>query len=231
MVPDGLQFKFYGDMFVDDWKVPEYNPQLAQDLLKQAGYKGDPIPYRLLNNYYTNQTANGQVMVEMWKQVGLNVQIEMKENWAQIHDPEGVKGVRDWSTSASFNDPVTPLVTQHGPNGEQQQKKDWTNAEMNELSVVLETSTDRAAPQEGLRPHAGDLRARGPGLPGPAPERRLHRQKSVAEVEGRTCLRHGLPQRQLGHLTGPASIRRRNRRRTSLPATAAAGERSRRTRH
>ncbi|ANV25656.1 ABC transporter substrate-binding protein [Agrobacterium pusense] len=146
VVPPGLQFGIFKttDMFIDGWAAPEYNPQLAQDLLKQAGYKGDAIPYRLLNNYYTNQTANGQVMVEMWKQVGLNVEIEMKENWAQIHDPEGVKGVRDWSASANINDPVTPMVTQFGPNGEMQQKKDWSNAEMNELSVVLESSTDRA---------------------------------------------------------------------------------------
>ncbi|MDK1489869.1 ABC transporter substrate-binding protein [Sinorhizobium sp. 7-81] len=144
VIPDGLQFSSYGDMFIKDWKAPEYNPQLAQDLLKQAGYKGDPIPFRLLNNYYTNQTANGQVMVEMWKQVGLNVQIEMKENWGQIHDPSGVKGVRDWSASANINDPVTPMVAQFGPNSEVQQKKDWTNAEANELSVVLETSTDPA---------------------------------------------------------------------------------------
>ncbi|RYC24027.1 ABC transporter substrate-binding protein [Ciceribacter ferrooxidans] len=146
IIPPGLQFDIFKttDMFIDGWAAPEYNPQLAQDLLKQAGYKGDAIPFRLLNNYYTNQTANGQVMVEMWKQVGLNVEIQMKENWAQIHDPEGVKGVRDWSASANINDPVTPMVTQFGPNGEMQQKKDWSNAEMNELSVVLETSTDRA---------------------------------------------------------------------------------------
>ncbi|WP_454288756.1 ABC transporter substrate-binding protein [Rhizobium arsenicireducens] len=146
VVPPGLQFDIFKttNMFIDGWAAPEYNPQLAQDLLKQAGYKGDAIPFRLLNNYYTNQTANGQVMVEMWKQVGLNVEIQMKENWAQIHDPEGVKGVRDWSASANINDPVTPMVTQFGPNGEMQQKKDWTNAEMNELAVVLETSTDRA---------------------------------------------------------------------------------------
>jgi len=143
VVPDGLQFPSYGEMYIEGWKAPEFNPQLAQDLLKQAGYKGDPIPFRLLNNYYTNQTANGQIMVEMWKQVGLNVQIEMKENWGQIHDPAGVKGVRDWSASANINDPVTPMVAQFGPNGEVQQKKDWTNAEVNELSVVLETSTDK----------------------------------------------------------------------------------------
>ena len=71
-------------MFNADWSVPAFDPKLAQDLLKQANYKGDPIPYRLLNNYYTNQVATAQVLVEMWKSVGLNVQIETKENWSQI---------------------------------------------------------------------------------------------------------------------------------------------------
>ena len=66
-VPRGLQWEFYADMFQADWNVPEFNPKLAQDLLKQANYKGDPIPYRLLNNYYTNQVATAQVLVEMWK--------------------------------------------------------------------------------------------------------------------------------------------------------------------
>jgi len=151
-IPAGLQFESFrsSDMFVEGWAAPEYNPELAKDLLKQAGYKGDAIPYRLLNNYYTNQTANGQIMVEMWKQVGLNVEIEMKENWGQIHDPSGVKGVRDWSASNTINDPITPMVVQFGPNGEVQQKKDWSNAEVNELSLVMETSTDRAKRKQAI---------------------------------------------------------------------------------
>jgi peptide/nickel transport system substrate-binding protein len=124
--------------------VPAFDPALAQDLIKQAGYKGDPIPYRLLNNYYTNQTATGQVLVEMWKQVGLNIEIEMKENWQQILEKTPTRAVRDWSNSASFSDPVSSLVAQHGPNGQQQQVGEWTNEEMNKLSIELETSTDRA---------------------------------------------------------------------------------------
>lgn len=145
VVPAGLQFESFktSNMFVEGWAAPEYNPDLAKKLLKEANYKGDAIPYRLLNNYYTNQTANAQIMVEMWKQVGLNVEIQMKENWAQIHDPAGVKGVRDWSASNTINDPITPLVVQFGTNGEAQQKKDWSNEELNKLSVVMETSTDR----------------------------------------------------------------------------------------
>ncbi|WP_103174629.1 ABC transporter substrate-binding protein [Paracoccus sp. SY] len=146
VIPAGIQFESYAaaDMFIDGWTAPEYNPDLARDLLKQAGYKGDPIPYFLLNNYYTNQTSTGQVLTEMWQQAGLNIQIQMKENWSQIFGGEGERGVRDWSASNNINDPITPMVTQFGPNGQAQQNKEWTNDELNQLSVVLETSTDHA---------------------------------------------------------------------------------------
>ncbi|WP_435169370.1 ABC transporter substrate-binding protein [Falsirhodobacter sp. 1013] len=151
-IPAGMQFDSFktSDMFVEGWGAPEYNPELAQDLLKQAGYKGDAIPYRLLNNYYTNQTPTAQILVEMWKQVGLNVEIEMKENWAQVHDPAGTKGVRDWSASNNINDPITPLVVQFGPNGEAQQKRDYWNEEVDRLSLVMETSTNRAERKKAI---------------------------------------------------------------------------------
>ncbi len=143
-IPAGLQWEFYGDMFVQGWTVPQYDPARATELLKAAGYKGEEIPYRLVNNYYTNQVATAQVMVEMWRQAGLNVAMQMVENGAQAWSSEGRRGVLDWSNSATFNDPVSSIVSQHGPNGQQQQTGQWTNAEMNRLSVELETSTDRA---------------------------------------------------------------------------------------
>ncbi len=142
VVPAGLQWPFYGRMFVKGWTVPEYDPAKARDLLKQTSYKGEPIPYRLLNDYYTNQVATGQVLAEMWNQAGLNVQIAMAENWTQVLERGPTRAVRDWSNSATFNDPVSSIVSQHGPNGQQQQDGEWTNAEMNTLSYELETSTD-----------------------------------------------------------------------------------------
>jgi peptide/nickel transport system substrate-binding protein len=143
-VPAGLQWEFYGPMFVEGWTVPEFNPQKAKDLIKAAGYKGEVIPYRLLNNYYTNQVSTAQVLLEMWRQVGLNVQIEMKENWQQIFENNGQRAVRDWSNSAPFTDPISSIVNQHGPNGQQQQVKEWENDEMNKLSVAMETEIDLA---------------------------------------------------------------------------------------
>jgi peptide/nickel transport system substrate-binding protein len=141
-VPAGLQWEFYGPMFVSDWKVPDFDLAKAKALLKEANYKGDPIPYRLLGNYYTNQVATGQVLVEMWRQAGLNVQIEMKENWQQVFETNTQRGVRDWSNSAGFNDPISSIVAQHGPQGQQQQVGEWSNDEMNRLSGALEVETD-----------------------------------------------------------------------------------------
>ncbi len=141
-VPAGLQWEFYGPMFVENWTAPSYDLAKAKALLKEANYKGDPIPYRLLNNYYTNQVSTAQVLIEMWRQAGLNVQIEMKENWQQIFDTNSPRAVRDWSNSAGFNDPISSIVAQHGPQGQQQQVGEWTNEEMNKLSAALEVETD-----------------------------------------------------------------------------------------
>jgi peptide/nickel transport system substrate-binding protein len=151
VVPKGLQWEYYGEMFHADWSVPAFNLNEARRLLREANYRGDPIPYRLLNNYYTNQNATAQVLVEMWRQAGLNVQIEMRENWAQIFSRETPRAVRDWSNSAPFNDPVSSIVNQHGPSGQQQQVGEWTNEEFNQLSGELETSTDRQRRRAAFR--------------------------------------------------------------------------------
>lgn len=151
VVPAGLQWPYYDTMFHADWTVPEFNPELAMSLLKEAGYKGDAIPYRMLNNYYTNQNSTAQVLIEMWKAVGLNVELSTVENWGQILEPGETRAIRDWSNSAPFNDPVSSLVAQHGPNGGQQQWGEYANVELNQLSELLETSTDQDARRKAFR--------------------------------------------------------------------------------
>ena len=143
VVPKGLQFDFYGPMLVEEHNAPAYDPDRARQLLKEAGYNGEVIPYRVLNNYYTGQVQKAQIMAEMWRAVGINVDIQMVENWSQVYDQSSPRGIRDWSNSAGFNDPVSSLVQQHGPNGQQQQIGEWTNEEFNRLSAVLENSTDQ----------------------------------------------------------------------------------------
>lgn len=143
-VPKGLQFEFYGEMFHTDWEAPRFDIGEARRLLREANYRGEPIPYRLLNNYYTNQVPTAQILVEGWRAAGLNVQIEMRENFPQVLSREGQRAVRDWSNSASFNDPTASITAQHGPEGQQWQIGEWRNEEFGQLSQELETGTDRA---------------------------------------------------------------------------------------
>lgn len=143
-VPKGLQWPHYGDLYIADWSVPAYDPALARNLVREAGYRGEPIPYRLLPNYYTNQLDTAQILVETWRQVGLNVDIHMKENTQQVMERSPDRAVRDWSNSAPFGDPVSSLVAQHGPNGQQQQIGEYANAELNRLCLDLERSTDQS---------------------------------------------------------------------------------------
>jgi peptide/nickel transport system substrate-binding protein len=144
-IPPGLQFGFFGPMLRQGWTLPAYDPAEARRLLKEAGYKGDPIPYRMLGNYYTNQTATGQIQAEMWKVVGLNVQLQMVENWSQVQAPGPGRGIYEHSVTAFFSDPVSFIPTTYGPNGSQQRLGYWkAHQEFNRLVAELETSSDRA---------------------------------------------------------------------------------------
>ncbi|HWX46451.1 MAG TPA: ABC transporter substrate-binding protein [Roseomonas sp.] len=147
-VPPGMQWDFFGPMLLRDYRTPQHDPEAARRLLREAGYQGAPIPFRVLNNYYTNQVANAQVLLEMWKAVGLNVQIEMKENWSQILEKNAGRAVRDNSNTAFFPDPIGGMEA-FGPGGQQWSSGEWTNPEAAEalraLSGTLDLEQRRAA--------------------------------------------------------------------------------------
>lgn len=151
-VTKGLQWEFFDKMFLADWDVPKFDPALARQLLKQANYQGEEIPYQLLNNYYTNQVPSAQILVEGWRQVGLNVQIEMKENWGQVLGRDPRRGICDNSNSAWFNDPVAS-VSVFAPGGQQWEAGQWQNEQAAAIVSRLQSGTeleDRRAQFRGL---------------------------------------------------------------------------------
>lgn len=140
-VPNGHQDKSYGDLYLADYAGPGYDPDAAKALLKAAGYDGRRIAYRVLNNYYTLQIQTAQILQEMWHAVGLKVEIETKENWAQVYEP-GL-GIFDGSDTIFWQDPVGAMVRRYGPAGNVQAvAKTWANDEFNKLGPVLQTSLD-----------------------------------------------------------------------------------------
>jgi peptide/nickel transport system substrate-binding protein len=163
-IPRGLQLEFFDDMFLPDWEVPRFDTAEARRLLREANYRGEPIPYRVLNNYYTNQNATSQVLVEGWRAAGLNVQMQMVENASQITMPPQNRGVRDWSNTHTFADPVGSLIRGMGRGGELQRVGEWTNEEFNTLATELETSADRARRRAVFRRMLEIIEREDPGI-------------------------------------------------------------------
>jgi peptide/nickel transport system substrate-binding protein len=142
-VPRGLQWEFYGNFYLRDVENPRFDPAEARRLLREAGYRGEPIPYRCLNNYYTNQTATAQIMTEGWRALGLNVQLQMVENWGQIlgGEPQS-RGVHDWSAAAVVPDPAVQMPGTWGRGSGPWLRNQWRNEEFGDLAEELETNMD-----------------------------------------------------------------------------------------
>ncbi|MGY8870746.1 MAG: ABC transporter substrate-binding protein [Pseudomonadales bacterium] len=149
-VPLGMQQELFGEMYLKDWPALEYNPEKARALVKEANYKGEVINYRVLSNYYALELSTAQILLEMWKEVGLNVTLDVKENWSQIEADDG-RGIHNASNTAVYPDPVAQLWRRYGPNGGMQSRGEWSNEEFNNLGEVLETSTDLSVRRDTMR--------------------------------------------------------------------------------
>jgi ABC-type transport system substrate-binding protein len=116
-IPKGLQWEYYGEIFHADWEVPRFDPAEARRLLREANYRGEPIPYRLLNNDYTNQVNNAQIVVESFRAAGLNVQIEMKENFSQVtaRTPGAGSGTGPTPPSSAIPSPASCAPSARAP--------------------------------------------------------------------------------------------------------------------
>ncbi|MFZ4406952.1 MAG: ABC transporter substrate-binding protein [Paracraurococcus sp.] len=150
-VPRGMQFPFYGGMYLEDWPKPRFDLAEARRLVREAGYKGDAIPYRLLNNYYTAQTSTGQVLAEMWRAAGLNVRIEMRENWSQVLEAGPTRALRDWSSTVFIADPVSNMPGVWGRDGSHPAGGEWRNEEAFAAVDALESEMDEGRRRAAMR--------------------------------------------------------------------------------
>ncbi len=143
-VPADHNYPEYGKMFVEGRKLP-YDPEKSKALLKEAGYNGQKITYRTQAGYYTNAVEAAQIMIEMWKAVGINAELQVVETSAQMR-AAGAQ-ISNWSNSTRLPDPLGGIWVAWGPAGEMQTTGIW-NADsakgFNEAGRALEAETDPA---------------------------------------------------------------------------------------
>lgn len=144
-VPNGWQMDVFGDMYLADRPLPEFNVEKAKVLLTEAGYQGEEIEYRTQNAYYTNQIETAQILVSMWKKAGLNVKLSVKENWGQVNEDTETRHIFDGSFSAYYPDPMGQFWRRFGPSGGWATKKFYTvSPEMTAMGEQLATEIDTA---------------------------------------------------------------------------------------
>lgn len=148
-VPNGWQMDVFGDMYLADRPIPEFNLNKARALLTEAGYDGEEITYRTQNAYYTSQIETAQILVSMWKKAGLNVTLAVKENWGQINEDTETRHIFDASFSAYYPDPMGQFWRRFGPSSGWAQNGYYDiDPEMIALGDILATEADTAKRRE-----------------------------------------------------------------------------------
>jgi peptide/nickel transport system substrate-binding protein len=142
-VPQGWQMDIFGDMFLAERAQPAFDLARAKELVAASDYDGEEIVYRTQAEYYTNQGETAQILQAMWAQAGLNVKLEMKENWSQVTEDSPSRHIFDGSFTAYYPDPMGQFWRRFGPDGGWAQDNVYVvDLEMERLGHTLATSPD-----------------------------------------------------------------------------------------
>jgi peptide/nickel transport system substrate-binding protein len=126
-----------------DAKLPPlaYNPKEARERLKKAGYKGEEIFIETTVAYTAQDKAMSEAIGAMWKDVGVNVKVEVIEYSvrAQKNREKSFKGMYWSDPTSTLGDPDGMMWRLLGPGGPQDY---WREAKFDELGNAARFSVD-----------------------------------------------------------------------------------------
>jgi peptide/nickel transport system substrate-binding protein len=140
IIPSGPIAK--GDNHFDASLPPlAFNPAEAKERLKKAGYKGEEIFIETTVAYVSQDKAMSEAIAAMWKDVGVNVKVEVIEYSvrAQKNREKSFKGVFWSDPTSTLSDPDGMMWRLLGPGGPQDY---WREAKFDELGNAARFSVD-----------------------------------------------------------------------------------------
>ena len=148
-VPNGLQLPSFGEIYDPDYPKPVFDIERARAEVAASGYGGEAIDYPLLPNVIDTEVAVAEVLREMWKAAGINVDLQIRENWRQI--TKGHHSIRNMSATMVWQDPATILWRLFKPTVMKGRGWGWENDAFNAAGEVLERDPDPASRRSAFR--------------------------------------------------------------------------------
>jgi peptide/nickel transport system substrate-binding protein len=140
IVPNSMIAK--GDNHYDASLPPlPYSPPEARDRLKKSGYKGEPVYIETTIAYVSQDKAMSEAIAAMWKDIGVNVVIEVIEYSvrAQKGREKSFKGMWWSDPTSTLGDPDGMMWRLLGPGGPMDY---WRDPRFDELGNAARFSVD-----------------------------------------------------------------------------------------
>lgn len=163
VVPRSHQYLDFGPMLNTDRPMEEYDPELARELVAQSSYNGEVLNYNVQDGYYTNEVEAAEVIVEMWKDIGVNARVRIMERSQRNSDD---RNLLPWSNSERFPDPLGGLWLLWGDTSSRQGAGEWEPADpdFNRLGNFLATSLDQEQRYEAFQQMLDIFETEMPGI-------------------------------------------------------------------
>jgi peptide/nickel transport system substrate-binding protein len=144
-VPTPFNFPEYGDYYDPEREraVP-YDPEQAREYLEASDYEGEELDWHITRGFYPNYEIAAEFMVEQWAELGIDVNIELHDNFSLAY--ERPFHLLNMSMSSEFSgDPYRPLWMDWGPQSSRVRAahRTWSmTPEFEELGTAFEQAQE-----------------------------------------------------------------------------------------
>lgn len=99
-LPAGHQYPEWDAIYDASRSGFRYDQDEARRLLMEGGYNGEKVTFVTAPAYYPNALPAAEAIVEMWRQIGVDAEVQVDENWGAAFrndDSIAVLNVSDWT--------------------------------------------------------------------------------------------------------------------------------------